>query len=402
MPVQAKLRSVSGANRLVTGELLRPQAGGMKRQITIADPDIGEEEARAVYEVVLSGWINEGKKVNEFEERFAQYVGTKHAVALFNGTAVLHAILLSHDIGPEDEVIVPSLTFVSTATSILHAGAKPVFADIDPQTYNIDPADIEHRINHRTRAIMPVHYAGQVADMGPILEIAARHGLLVFEDAAEAHGAEYRGKKVGGFGNAAMFSFTPTKNITTGEGGMLTTNDDYIAAKVRLLKNHGQERAYHHVAVGYNYRMTEMQAAMGIVQLGKLPLILQRKQANAAFLNEALSHFVGISIPYVAPDRNHAYMMYTIRISAMKTGISRDKLQQVLAERGIQTKVYFPPVHQQPIFRERDKGHYSLPVTDEVSEEILSLPFHSKLVQADLEYIAECVGEAVGSKTRIV
>lgn len=379
-------------------------------KIPIACPDIGEEEARAVYEVVKSGWINEGKKVQEFEKRFADYIGVRHAVACFNGTVGLHLILLAHGIGPGDEVIVPSMTFVSTATSVLHVGATPVFADIDPQTFNIDPNWIEDYLKKRVltdfcqpstqpKAIIPVHYGGQSADMGPIQHIAKRYNLFVFEDAAEAHGAEYKGRKVGTFGDAAMFSFTPTKNITTAEGGMITTNNDEIAEKVRLLKNQGQDYQYHHILVGYNYRMTEMQAAMGIEQLKKLPAIIARKKENAKFLNSELSKIKGISPPYVAPECNHTYMIYTIKIDFQKLGISRNMLMRKLEERGIQTKIYFPPVHLQPIFRKGVYGKVVLPITKKISKEIISLPFHSKLRKEDLEFILSSMRKAISFNT---
>lgn len=363
----------------------------MDIKIPLANPCIGEEEARAVYEVVLSGWISEGKKVKEFEERFAEYIGVKHAITLFNGTVALQAILLAHDIGPGDEVIVPSFTFISTATSVLHVGATPVFADIDPRTYNIDPNDIEHRITKNTQAIMPVHYAGQSADMFPILEIAEKYGLFVFEDAAEAHGAEYHGKKVGSFGNAAMFSFTPTKNITTGEGGMVTTNNDEIAHKIRLLRNHGQDEKYHHIVVGYNYRMTEMQAAMGIEQLKKLDDIIDRKRANAEYLSAKLTKLEGIYPPFVADYRTHTYMLYTIRIDEKVTGVTRDSCIKALRDSGILSGIYFPPVHLQPIFTKSEKTENTLPVTEKIWQQVLSLPFHSKITLEDLDYLVAVI-----------
>lgn len=372
----------------------------MDIKIQLANPCIGEEEARAVYEVVLSGWISEGKKVKEFEERFAEYIGVKHAIALFNGTVALHAILLAHDIGPGDEVIVPSFTFISTATSVLHVGATPVFADIDHRTYNIDPNDIEHRITKKTKAIMPVHYAGQSADMFQILEIAEKYGLFVFEDAAEAHGAEYHGKKVGSFGNAAMFSFTPTKNITTSEGGMVTTNNDKIAEKIRLLKNHGQDYQYHHIVVGYNYRMTDMQGAMGVEQLKKLPSIIAQKQQNAEILTSELDKIEGIIPPYVASNCNHTYMLYTIKVDSRKLGISREMLMQKLGEKGIQTKIYFHPAHLQPIFMDSSCNKRIVPVTERVSKMVLSLPFHSKLERKDLEYFLFSLKDVISFSQR--
>jgi len=207
-------------------------------EIPLASPNIGEEEARAVYDVVKSGFLNEGKKVEYFENVFADYVGTKHAIAFFNGTVALHSVLAALKLKPGDEVIVPSFTFISTANSVIFTGAKPVFADIDEKTFNISPDDVNEKISDRTRAIIPVHYGGQAADMKQLCEIADDKNLLVIEDAAEAHGATYHNQKVGTFGKAGMFSFTPTKNITTGEGGMITTNDEKLSGRLRLLKNH--------------------------------------------------------------------------------------------------------------------------------------------------------------------
>ncbi len=375
-------------------------------KIPIACPDIGEEEARAVYQVVKSGWIHEGEKVREFEKRFADYIGVKHSIACFNGTVGLHLILLAHGIGPGDEVIIPSMTFVSTATSFLHVGATPVFADIDPRTFNIDSNWIEDYLKKRLstdfcqpstqpKAIIPVHYGGQSADMEPILDLAKKYNLYVFEDAAEAHGAEYKRRKVGTFGNAAMFSFTPTKNITTAEGGMITTNNDEIAERIRLLKNHGQDYQYHHILVGYNYRMTEMQAAIGIEQLKKLPLIIARKQENANFLTSELGKIEGITPPYVAPDCNHTYMIYSIKVDCQKLGFSRDMLMHKLEEKGIQTKIYFPPVHLQPIFRKMGYKEGMLPVTESISNEMLSLPFHSKLTARDIKHMCFIISKTM-------
>ena len=271
----------------------------IRREVPISRPNIGEEEARAVYDSILTGQLCEGPKVREFEQAFASMAGTKHAVVCFNGTVALHLLWRALGIGPGDEVIVPSLTFISTAVSLLFVGATPVFADIDRATYNLDPLDAKKRITKKTRAIMPVHYGGQIADMDGLSSLAERHGLILCEDAAEAAGARFRGKHAGSFGKASIFSFTPTKNMTTGEGGMIVTDDDDIAAKVRLLKNHGQDREYHHVEVGYNYRMTEMQAAMGIVQLRKLPDTILCKNNIARHYSTVLSTMEGIIPPHV-------------------------------------------------------------------------------------------------------
>ncbi len=366
-------------------------------KVSLAEPDIGEEEAQAVYEVVRSGWINEGKKVREFEEVFAAYIGSKYAIATFNGTVGLHLMLLAYGIGSGDEVIVPSLTFISTVTSVMHVGAKPVFAEINPLTFNLDPDDIEYRITNRTKAIIPVHYGGQPADMIPILEIAEKYQLHVFEDAAEAHGAEYASKKVGIFGHAAMFSFTPTKNITTGEGGMITTNDLEIAKNIRLFKNHGQDFQYHHVAIGYNYRMTEMQAALGLKQLQKLDRIIAKKRKNAKFLSTEISQINGLSPPFMGKNRKHTYMLYTISIEPEQIKLSRDEILHALKTRGIEAKIYFPPVHLQPVFRKLGCQEGMLPITEKVCKNILSLPFHSKLNQEHLWYMVTSLREILSS-----
>jgi perosamine synthetase len=364
-------------------------------EITLASPNIGEEEAQAAYDVVKSGWLNEGKKVERFEVDFANFIGTRHAVAFFNGTVALHSALVALNLGPGDEVIVPSFTFMSTANSVLFTGARPVFADIDNRTFNIDPESVTEKISRRTRAIIPVHYGGQSADMKPLSEIAEDRNLLMVEDAAEAHGALYRDRKVGTFGNAGMFSFTPTKNITTGEGGMITTDDTKMSERLRLLKNHGMSAPYHHVILGYNYRMTEVQGAIGIEQLKKLPAIIATKQKNQAYLTKALASVKGITPPFVPPDRNHVYMLYTIQIDEEATGVSRDAFMQELQKKGIMTKIYFPPAHLQPYYREIGYDD-RLPVTEKIFSSICSLPCHSKLSGPELDYIIASIHEIIG------
>jgi perosamine synthetase len=364
-------------------------------KIPMADPLVGEEEARAVYEVVLSGWLSAGPKVPHFEQTFAELVGTGQAVAFCNGTVALQAMLLALGIGAGDEVIVPAITFISSATSVLHAGAMPVFADVDPLTLNIDPVSVERCLTRRTRAIMAVHYAGQAADMDPLLEIGERQGIPVLEDAAQAHGAEYRGRRAGRLGRAAMFSFTPNKNITTGEGGMVTTDDEDFAGRLRLLRNHGSRVTYLHEVVGYNFRMTEMQAAVGIEQLKKLPAILAHKRSNAAYLSERLSLLPGILVPVVAPGRTHTFMLYTIMVNEPDAPISRDRLGARLEARGIQTRVAYPPVHLQPIFRERGGREGQCPQAERAAGQLLTLPFHGKLTQSDLDYLIESIAGAL-------
>src|SRR5438105_6654395 len=249
-------------------------------KIRLASPDVGEEELDAIKAALFSGVLTNGPRTTAFETAFARRHEVSHAVAFANGTVALAGIYLALGIGPGDEVIVPSMTFISSATSVLHVGARPIFAEVTEDTFNLDPADVETRLTPRTRAILAVHYGGQPADLFELASIARGAGVALIEDAAQAHGASYQGRPVGGFGRAAMFSFTPTKNVTTGEGGLVTTNDEHLDHQLRLLRNHGQTSLYHHHILGYNWRMTELQAAMGIVQIRKLDAILARKQAN--------------------------------------------------------------------------------------------------------------------------
>ncbi len=370
-------------------------------KIPMADPFIGEEEARAVYDVVLSGWLSAGPKVPQFERAFAELVGVRHAVSFCNGTVALHAILLAMGIGPGDEVIVPDITFISTATSIMHTGASPVFADVDMGTLNIDPQSIKRCITPRTRAVIPVHYAGQAADMEPILEIGKRYGLAIIEDAAEAHGAEYRKRNVGSLGRAGMFSFTPNKNITTGEGGIVTTNDEELDNRLRMFRNHGSRTTYEYEMVGYNYRMTEMQAAIGIEQLKKLTRILDRKRQLAGLLSAIIKRIRGLEPPASLEDRTHTYQMYTIRVNAKATGVSRDQLSDRLAEQGIQTRVCFPPLHLQSIFRKYAVTNEDLSNSDRLGGEILSLPINSRLTNEEVAYMGESLAAATSSAIKL-
>lgn len=364
-------------------------------RIPMAKPNMGYEEAQACFNAVFSTWVNEGKKVEEFEEAVREYIGCKHAIAFFNGTVALHALLVALGIDPGDEVIVPSFTFASTATAVLHAGGRPVFADIDPDTFTIDPKDVESRVTEKTAALIVVHYAGQAADMSPLLSIAERYGLTLIEDAAEALGAEYRSRKVGVFGAAGMFSFTPTKNITTGEGGMIVTNDGELAWKLRLLKNHGSPESYHHILVGYNYRMTEMQGAIGVEQMKKLPSILQRKMEKADYLTKKLRQLRGVIPPVTGEGRNHTYTMYTVKLDPMECSLGRDALMKGLIERGILTKVYFPPLHKEPIFMGRYDPPKPLPVTERTADIVLSLPIYAGLDFEDIDYMVESIQDVI-------
>lgn len=350
-------------------------------KIPLIKPNFSEEEAQTVAAVIRSSWINEGEKVAEFERLLADYLGVRHVVAFFNGTVALHATLLALGIGPGDEIIVPSFTFFSTVSSVVHVGATPVFADISPDTFGLDPASVSERISPATKAIMPVHYGGLAAEMDPISDLAKERGIPIIEDAAESLGAEYRGKKVGTLGRVGMFSFTPTKIITTAEGGVLATNDDELDSRLRLLKNHGQDRLYHHVCFGFNYRMTEMQAAMGICQFGKLPQIIKDKRRVAARISERLKDIKGLHLPCAPPHCFHTYMLFTVRLESKSL---RDRLYDELQQAGITVRIYFPPVHLQPVFASRG---IQLPVTERIGDTVLSLPCYASMTDGELEYM---------------
>lgn len=359
-------------------------------RIRLASPDVGEEEIEAVTRVLRGHVLTNGPETMAFEQEFARYHGAEHGVAFANGTVALTAMYTALGIGPGDEVIVPSLTFVSSATSVLLAGATPVFAEVDPDTFNLDPADVARRLTPRTRAVLAVHYGGQPADMQELRDLADEAGVPLLEDAAEAHGARYRGRRVGTWGTAGMFSFTPTKNITTGEGGMVLTGDGALAGRLRLLRNHGQTALYVHDVLGNNWRITEMQAAMGRAQLAKLDAILARKRHVASRLDECLSSLPGVQAPAVRDDRDHVYMLYTLKFAGGRA--VRDAVAEVAAERGIETRVYFPPAHRQPVFSAVEAD---LPITDDLAARILSVPAHSRLSDAEIDEIVAAVADGL-------
>lgn len=360
-------------------------------RLRLAQPDAGEAELEAIRRVFASGILTGGEETVAFEQAFARRHQAEHGVAFANGTVALAGIFLALGIGPGDDVIVPSFTFISTATSVLHVGARPVFADIEPDTFNLDPVDVARRLTPATKAIVPVHYGGQAADLGPLLEIARDAGALIIEDAAEAHGATYQGRAVGAIGHAGMFSFTPTKNITTGEGGLVTTNDGVLAERLRRLRNHGQTEQYVHGMLGYNWRLTEMQAAMGQVQLEKLDTVLARKRAAAAHLTARLEPIAGIRPPIVRPDRDHVFMLFTTAVERDE----RDHLLEGLLAAGIEARLYFPPAHRQPVFAD-EHGRDELPVTNWAADHALSLPLHARLSEDDLDEIADTVKAILG------
>ena len=355
--------------------------------IPITKPIIGEEEINKVKEVLGSGFISQGAIVDEFEEAFASFIGTKYAIAVNSGTSALHIALMAHGIGYEDEVITTPFTFISTANAILFTGAKPVFIDIEPDTFNINPDQISDKITIKTKAIMLVHLYGQPCDMDRIILLAKEYGLEIIEDACQAHGAEYNGKKVGSFGTGC-FSFYATKNMTTGEGGMITTNNKEIAEKARIIRNHGQTERYFHEILGYNYRMTDITAALGICQLRRLVKFNDRRIENADFLNRRLSGIKGLIVPSTKHYARHVFHQYTIRITEL-FNMPRDQLREKLDSMGVATGVYYPlPIHRQPLYRNLGYDTH-LPVSEEAASEVISLPVHPSLTREDLEYIAQ-------------
>ena len=366
------------------------------RNIPIAKPLIGDDEINAVVEVLKSGMLAHGKEVEAFEREFANYLGAKHGIAVANGTAALDVALKALGINDEDEVITTPFTFIATASSILFQRARPVFADIDPNTFNLDPNDVLEKITDKTKAILVVHLYGQPADMKAFKKIAEDHKLYLIEDCAQAHGAEYNGQKVGTFGDIAAFSFYPTKNMTTGEGGMVVTNDDELADRARLIRSHGQKERYYHVTLGYNLRMTNIAGALGRVQLRKLDEWNEARRENAERLTEGISKITGLTPPYVSPNVKHVYHQYTIKVGE-EFPLSRDELAQKLREKGIGTGIYYPlPLHHQPLFRELGYEQECCPNAIEASRRVLSLPVHPAVSEEDAEYIVQTLRELAG------
>ena len=356
--------------------------------IPIARPDIGQEEIEAVTQVLQSGMIAQGKKVKELEDRWAEFVGVKHAIATGNGTLALMAIFSGIGLEPGDEVITVSHTFAATANAILSTGATPVFVDIEPDTYLIDAKKIEKAITPRTRAICPVHLFGLVADMDMIRAIADRHGLIVVEDACQAHGATFRGRMAGAFGHGA-FSLYATKNMTTAEGGLVTTDDDKLADWLRLYRNQGMRARYQFEMLGYNYRMTDIAAAIGLAQFAKLPRNTARRQALAARYDAAFGE-LPIGLPITPDGRTHVFHQYTLDV-----GGARDAIVADLREAGVGADIYYPiPVHRQSYIMERGL-HADLPVTDGAAARTLALPMFPGLTDAEQETVIDAVRAAV-------
>ncbi|WP_276956068.1 DegT/DnrJ/EryC1/StrS aminotransferase family protein [Methanobrevibacter woesei] len=359
-------------------------------KVPIAKPIIGEEEIENVVEVLKSGMIAQGPKVMEFEEKFANWIGAKYGIATNSGTSALHVALLACGIGEGDEVITTPFTFIASGNAIVYTGATPVFADIDLDTYTIDPDKIEDLITDKTKAILPVQLYGQAADMDKIREIAEKHDLKIIEDAAQAHGAEYNGEKVGTLGDMACFSFYPTKNMTTSEGGMITTNDEELAKKAQMFRAHGASERYHHDEIGYNFRMTDIAAAIGLAQLKVIDEFNDKRISNADYLNEQLKDIEGIVTPKSPDNYKHVYHQYTVRVEKG----NRDDWVEFLTNKGIGTGIHYPiPLYNQPIYKKLGiEG--DCPLAEKAADNVISLPVHPSLTKEDLDLVVDAVKEA--------
>lgn len=366
----------------------------MRNAIPINQPILDDEEIQLVVKVLKSGILTEkgggGFYVSQFEQEFAKFIGTKYAVAFSSGTAALHATLMTIGLRSDDEVLIPSFSFVAVAEAVVLAGGKPVFVDINPDTYCMDLESLEEQISSRTQAIIPTHLYGLACDMDPIIELAHKHDLIVIEDAAQAHGAEYKGRKAGALGDMACFSFYATKNITTGEGGMITTNNSEYAETLREIRNHGEQKEYKSVIVGHNYRMSEICGAIGVAQISKLPRFLEARRKNAETLTSKLSGVGKLKLPAVPEGYKHSWYVYTVRLRGANAG-KRNKVVEKLREKKIGAAVYYPvPIHLMPYYREQfppEKG--VLIKTETAARQVFSLPVHPKIEEEQIEYMAD-------------
>jgi len=360
--------------------------------IPVAEPSLGKEERLNLLKAFDSGWISsKGSFLGEFEKSFSGYMGVDFGVATVNGTSALHLALTALGVGKGDEVLVPSLTFVSTANVVAYTGAKPVFVDSHPGYWCIDPEKIEGKITENTKAIIPVHLYGHPCDMDAINDIAHDHNLYVIEDAAEAHGAEYKNRKLGSFGDVSCFSFYGNKIITTGEGGMCLTNNEELDERMRILRDHGTNPSKHYWCdvTGFNYRMTNLQAAIGCAQIEKLDEFIEKKRENTALYNKLLEDAQGITPPPEEKWAKNVYWMYSILIEK-EYGKTRDQLINHLKENGIESRPFFPPTHKLPMY---DKGE-TIKIAEELSKKGINLPSSVNLTSKEIKYVAETIKAA--------
>ncbi len=366
-----------------------------KKRIPVSEPVLSGNEEKYVLECVRSSWISSlGRFIPQFEDGFARFCGSRHGVAVMNGTAALQLALAALGICEGDEVIMPDLTFVATANTVRYLGAKPVFVDSEQDAWNIDAAKIEAAVTKKTKAIMPVHLYGHPCDMDPIMQIAKKHSLFVIEDAAEAHGAEYKGKKVGSLGDIGCFSFYGNKIITTGEGGMCITNDAKLAERMRFLRDHAMspDKRYWHPELGYNLRMTNIQAAIGVAQLEQIDRFLAAKMKNAALYHSLLKNVKGLTLQPQLPWARSVYWMHSVLVDEEEFGRSRDELMAKLKERGIDSRPFFYPMHQLPMYA---KGYSDndFPVATELSRKGMNLPSSVKLTEQDIKYVCQAIAD---------
>jgi len=373
----------------------REKMDGAGISIPVADPLIGEEEAKAVYDAVRSGWVREGILTAKFEKMFADYTKSKHAVATSSGTTALHAAMLCLGLKPGDEVIVPSLTCIPPVSAALLCGAVPVFADIETETYNIDPGAVEAAITGKTKMIIPINYGGHPAELAELEKIANNHGIILLNDMAEALGAKVGNKNAAEFGQLSIYSFSPNKTITTGEGGMVTTNDAALAEKIRRVKDYGQNGRFNYAELGSNYHFTEMQAAMGIEQMKKIDKVVKRKRDAAKLMTEKLGDIKQLKLPVEKEGYTHAYMLYTVRIldSKIKNKMRREDVMKRLELAGIQSRVYFPPLHESELLKKSKSRVSSKKNIDAVAGSLLSLPSSPKLTEEQINHIAKTMKE---------
>jgi perosamine synthetase len=365
--------------------------------IPVCEPYIGEKELEYVTDCIKSNWISsKGKYIELFEGKFANYCGCNYGISTTSGTTALHLALASLGMAPGDEVIVPAFTMISTVFAVVYVDCKPVLIDAELETGNIDTTKIEQKITEKTKAILLTHIYGHPCNMDPIMEIAKKYNIYVIEDAAEAHGAEYRGKKAGSIGDIGCFSFYANKIITTGEGGMMVTNSQEIAERARSLKDlaFSKEKRFLHDAIGFNYRMTNIQAAIGLAQFERIDELVERRRSNAQLYNQLLKDIPGIRLPQEKSCAKNVYWMYAIQIED-EFGISRDQLMERLREKGIETRTFFISMHRQPAFRDMGlfNNEEAYPVADELSQRGLYLPSSSGLTVEQISYICKTIKE---------
>ncbi|GIM45487.1 polysaccharide biosynthesis protein [Collibacillus ludicampi] len=366
--------------------------------VPLSNPDITDHERKMVMDVLSTSTLSIGPWVLEFEKRIADYVGVKHAIAVNSGTSGLHLIVRALDIRDGDEVITTPFSFVASSNCLLFERAKPVFVDIDPDTMNIDVKKIEEKITEKTKAILPVHVFGQPTDMEEILKISEKYNLPIIEDACEAIGAEYKGKKAGAMGKAGVFAFYPNKQITTGEGGIIVTNDDELARLCRSMRNQGRGEGnawLAHERLGFNYRMDELSAALGVAQLDRIDEILSKREAVAQRYNKYFENVNGVIVPYVSPEVKMSWFVYVIRFAEE---FDRASIMRSLHEKGIGCRPYFSPIHLQPFYRKEfgfKPGDF--PITERVSQTTLAIPFFNNLSDEQALYVVETIKECINN-----